>query len=580
MQLGEEIVVKGRSICCGIAIGKPFFLCRGDVPIFETRIPATQMQREIERYRYAIDRSKQDIKRLQKQLEIESAPEGIIILEAQLEMLLDPLLTTDIEKEIKKSKKNAEFIFQKALFKYQERFRAMSDSFFKERFQDLQDLSRRIFSYLYQESDTSLTTLSPHSVVFSMEITATDAASAHSHYVSAFVTESGGVTSHAAIVAKAKGIPYVTHVKLDTLKQNFVEQVIVDGKAGKIILNPSPETLLEYKHLKGRMQDQFKVLEQVIKWPAETYDGYSVRLSANLDMTHETDLIHELGGHGVGLFRSEYIFLPKDEIPAEEEQYKIYRGLIEQMKGLPVVIRTFDIGGDKSPPSFISLEANRSPFSGCSTRFLLKERRQFQAQLKAILRASVGGNVSILFPMISTLSELREAKKMLQEVREELGLFHPVRIGCMIEVPSAAIIVDHFAKECDFLSIGTNDLVQYAMAIDRTDSSQHESCEPTDPSIIRLIRLITDEANKARIPVSVCGEMASDPRFTSLLIGLGIQELSVVPRYLPVIKNAIRRMSIIRSVQLSEKALCMTTAKEVYDLISEDYRQKCPEEWF
>lgn len=576
----QEVVVTGYPICRGIAIGKPFFLNRDDFAIFEMRIPAAHTQREIERYRQALSRSKQDIKRLQKQLEIEAAAEGILILEAQLEMLQDPLLTTEIEKEIKKNKKNVEFVFQQALLKYQERFQAINDAFFAERFQDLQDLSRRIFSYLNESGNLSLNDVPPNSIVCAQELTASDAASAHTYCVSAFVTETGGATSHAAIVAKAKGIPYITNVSLKALKDNALQMMIVDGRTGKVILNPSKETLKEYEILKDQMQHQFKVLEQVTKWPAQTFDGYSIRLCANLDMTHEIDLIHELGGQGIGLFRSEYIFLPKNEIPSEEDQFKIYQHIVERMRGMPVVIRTFDIGGDKVGLN-ASFSSERNTFlSYRATRFFLKEQALFKAQVRAILRASMHGNVSILFPMISTLSELREAKKIVHEVYKELNLFHPIRIGCMIEVPSAALIVDHFVKECDFLSIGTNDLVQYALAIDRSEQAMGEFYETTDPSVLRLIKLVTSEANKARIPVSVCGEIASDPRFTALLLGLGIQELSVAPRYLPLIKNAIRRTSIVDAVQLADKALGMTTAQDVLDIIVNDYRKNVPDDLF
>jgi phosphotransferase system enzyme I (PtsI) len=580
MRLAQEVIVKGCPICRGIAIGKPFFLNRDDFTIFEMCIPPAHTQREIERYRHALTRSKQDIKRLQKQLEIESAAEGILILEAQLEMLQDPLLTIEIEKEIRKNKKNVEFVFQQALLKYQERFQALNDSFFAERFQDIQDLARRIFSYLHESGNLSLNDVPPNSIVFAQELTASDAASAHNFCVSAFVTETGGATTHAAIVAKAKGIPYIANVSLQAIKENAQHPIIVDGRTGKVILNPSQKTLKEYEQLKARMQHQIKALEQVTKWPAQTFDGYSIRLCANLDMTHEIDLIHDLGGQGIGLFRSEYIFLPKNEIPSEEEQFKIYSRIVENMKGLPVVIRTFDLGGDKTSVHH-SFSNERNPFLGCrATRFLLKEQELFKAQLRAILRTSAYGNVSILFPMISTLLELREAKRMVQEARKELNLFHPVRIGCMIEVPSAALIVDHFAKECDFLSIGTNDLVQYALAVDRNDQTLSEFYEPTDPSVIRLIKLITIESNKAQIPISVCGEIASDPRFTALLLGLGVQELSVAPRYLSLIKNAIRRTSIVDAVHLAEKALAMTTAQEVLELLVNDYRKNVPDDLF
>jgi phosphotransferase system enzyme I (PtsI) len=577
MQLeAEEVILKGCPICRGIAIGKPFFLNCVEYKILELQIPVSNASGEIERYRSALSRSRQDIKRLQKQLEAESVEEGVGILEAQLEMLQDPLMTHDIEKEIRKTRKNAEFVFQQALQKIQARFVALGDAFFLERYKDLQDISRRIYSYLYESGNLNLKDVPPNSIVCAQELTASDAAEAESYFVSAFLTESGGTTSHAAIVAKAKGIPFITNVNLAYIKENANQTIIVDGRTGTIILNPSEGTLKEYEQLKSAMSFQKKDFEKLILWPAQTFDGFTVRLHANIEMPQEIDLIHELGGKGIGLFRSEYIFLPKDKAPSEDEQYEIYLTIIKKMKGMPVVIRTFDLGGDKSTFYHVS-NSERNPFLGCrATRFLLKERGLFKSQLKAILRASLEGPASILFPMITTLSELRAAKKILEEVREEMQLFHPIPMGCMIEVPSAALIVDHFVQECDFLSIGTNDLVQYTLAVDRGDQMLSEFYEPTDPSVMRLIKLITTEANRGKVPVSVCGEIASDPRFTPLLLGLGIQELSVAPRYLPVIKNAIRRTSIIDAVQLADRVLNMQTAQEVLDLLIHEYRKNVP----
>lgn len=576
----EEVILKGNQISRGIAIGKTFFLNRDEFKIFELTISSADTEREINRYRAALSRSKQDIKRLQKQLESESALEGIMILDAQLEMLQDPLLTTQIEKDIRSTNKNAEFIFQQALLHLQKKFETIGDSFFIERFKDLQDLGRRIFSYLHESGNLSLNHVPPNSIVCAQELTASDAAEATAANVIAFITESGGGTSHAAIVAKAKGIPYITSVNLQALKENADQLVIVDGRIGTILLNPTEEKIKEYEDLKQKIQHQTKNLETITKWPAETFDGYSIKLFANLEMTHEIDAIHQLGGSGIGLFRSEYIFLPKNEIPSEDEQYAIYRQVVEKMKGLPVVIRTFDLGGDKTSWHY-SFSSERNPFLGCrATRFLLREPELFKSQLRAILRANTDGNVSILFPMIATLSELREAKQMVYESQQELKIERTIRIGCMIEVPSAAMIVDHFVKECDFISIGTNDLVQYTLAVDRGDQVLSEFYEPTDPSVIRLIRLITTEASRQGIPVAVCGEVASDPRFTPLLLGLGVQELSVTPRCLPIIKNAVRNTSIVEAVQLAEQALNLKTAQEVLLLLSKEYQKKMPHDLF
>lgn len=578
--LPEERILVGYPICRGISIGKPFFLHREPSPIFEINLPQALTPREIERYRYALSRSKQDIKRLQKQLEAESVTGGTLILEGQLEMLQDPLLTIEIEMEIHKSKKNAEFVLRQSILKLEARFRALNDLFFAERFKDLQDLAHRIFSYLHESAQPSLNDVPPNSIVCAHELSASDIASAQVSCVDGFLTETGASTTHAAIVAKAKGIPYITHVDLQSVKDSLNHLIIIDGRSGKVIINPSERTIENYRALKERLNRQMQALGQMTHWPAQTFDGFSIRLNANVDMVQEIDHIHELGGDGIGLFRSEYIFLPKNEIPSEDEQFAIYSNMIQSMKNLPVVIRTFDLGGDKIPLNH-GYPAERNSFLGIrSTRFLLKERDLFKAQLKAILRASVNGHVSILLPMIATLSELHEAKDMIAIARKEVNLFHPVRLGCMIEVPSAAMIIDHFAKECDFFSIGTNDLIQYALAIDRGDQSLSEFHEPTDPSLIRLISLIVNEANKARIPVSVCGEMASDPRFTALLLGLGIQELSVAPPYLPVIKNVIRKTSIVDAIHLSEKVLELKTSREILFLLTDYYRQTVPDDLF
>ncbi len=577
MQLSaKELILQGSPICRGVAIGRPFFLNRGKFEIFELSMPVDNMEREVERYRSALLRSKQDIKRLKKQLESESVLDGVLILEAQLEMLQDPLLTKEIEQEIYNTKKNAEFVFQRALANLQEKFNSLSDAFFAERFKDLQDIARRIVSYLNETGHYSLQDVPPNSIIYTQELTASDAAEATVAYVNAFITEHGGATSHAAIVAKAKGIPYITSINLDTMKAHVGSLAIVDGRNGTVILNPTQETIKKYKDLQKKMHEQVENLEKVIPWPAETFDGYVIRLSANLEMSEELDLVRQLGGQGIGLFRSEYIFLPRNEIPSEEEQFQIYSHIAEKMKELPVVIRTFDLGGDKNSLHY-TFAGEKNPFLGCrATRFLLKEQTLLKSQLRAILRANIFGNISLLFPMISTLAELREAKRMVYETQDELKTNQKIRIGCMIEVPSAALTADHFAKECDFLSIGTNDLVQYSLAIDRGDQMLSEFYDPTDPSVIRLIKLITSEANQECVPVTVCGEIASDPRFTPLLLGLGIQELSVTPRCLPLIKNAVRNTSIVDAVHLAEKALCLTTSQEVLQLLNQEYQKKIP----
>ncbi len=572
----KEIILKGIPICRGIAVGKPFFLEREEIAISEMTISENEAQQEVERYRSAMQRSLKAIKNLQNQLVLESSSDGVKILESQLEILRDPLLNEEIEKKIFADHKNAEFILQQTLEQIKIKFKSTSNTFFLERYQDLHDLTQRILGHLVEEEVYKPFAIPPHSIICAEDLNAIDIAAANPSFISAFIITNGGSTSHAAIIAKSKGIPFITNINLELLKTHPYRDLIVDSRLGKVILNPEENTLTMYNDLKRQMLVQVDDFQNSVKWPAETFDGFSVNLLANLEMPHEIDLVHEYGGQGVGLFRSEYLLFPKNVIPSEEEQYTIYRNLIEKMRGLPIVIRTFDLGGDKS--SFQENISETTDSKSRTSRSLLKQEASFKTQLRAILRASFFGEVRILFPMISTLSELKDAKRMLREVREELNIIHSVRVGCMIEVPSAALNIDHFVKECDFLSIGTNDLVQYSLAVDRREHHPADFHVHADPSLIKLVKFITNRANKEHVPVTICGEIASDPRFTPLLLGLGIQELSVAPRYIPLIKNAIRNTSIIEAIELAEKALQISTAKEVMELLAEDYQKNVPQD--
>lgn len=574
----REIHVKGVPICPGIAIGEPYFLTLPDDDIRESRIPLKDVEGEITRFLEAIARSKEDVQRLQRKLKKEHVLEGAAILDAHLQVMQDPLLTELIEKEIRKTRKNAEFVFASLIHQYEKKFRSLPDPYFRDRFRDIEDVSRRVMGHLREKVRRSLEEVAVDSIVFAAELTASDVAEANVGRVGAFVTASGGATSHAAIVAKAKGIPYVTDIDIDAfVGARKSSSVIVDGKAGTVIFNPTQLTLKGYRKQQEELASQEDLLKGTRALSAETIDGYNVLLSANIDMIDELETFHQHGGHGVGLFRSEYIFISNDTFPTEEEQYQIYQRLVKKMKGLPIVIRTFDFGGDK-----LTLNPNipyqGNPFLGSrEIRYMLKERDLFKAQLRAILRASRYGDVSIMFPMISALSELLEAKEILEEARAELrkrrlNVPDVVRVGCMIEVPSAAIIADLLAKACDFLSIGTNDLVQYSLAVDRRSHSVSDRYAPTDPSVLRMMKLVVCEANQQGIPVTVCGEIAADPRFTQLLLGLGVHELSVSPRYIPVVKRAIRNTCIVEASHLAERALSLTNSRDVLNLLTESYR--------
>lgn len=417
MKLREkEICLKGVPICRGIAIGKPFFFTLVDDSVPEFTIPQKDVDEEIVRYQKAVKRARDDIKKLQKKLKKERILEGAAILDAHIQMMQDPLLTQHIEDEIKSSRKNAEFVFHSLISRYQKKFQSLADPFFRERFKDIQDISRRVMGYLRESVSVSLADIPMNSVVFLDDLTAFDTAEANQSSVKAFVTQKDSATSHAAIVAKAKGIPFISNISLENLLEfDQDEPVIVDGRKGDVIFFPKEETLQYYLEIKKNLESQELTWGEENPLPAETVDGYRVKLSSNIDMTEELDTFHQYGGEGVGLFRSEYMFLSNDLFPTEEEQYQFYLSLVKSMNGLPIVIRTFDFGGDKlmlNP----NLSSESNSFLGCrAIRYLLKERDLFKAQLRAIVRAGEHGQVSIMFPMISTISELTDQRKFLKK---------------------------------------------------------------------------------------------------------------------------------------------------------------------
>jgi phosphoenolpyruvate-protein phosphotransferase (PTS system enzyme I) len=578
-----EICLEGQTVAKGIAIGIPFIIDIHEAKIPEIRLSKNEVGEEIERYRRALKESRDDIIRLKGELAREGVTDGVAVLEAHLEIIEDPLLTRQIEDEVRAAKKNVEFIFQKTIDAYRKKFEALDDPFFQSRFEDVSDISKRVLAYLRHTKSATLDDVPQNSIVFTRSLTPSEAAEAKHQSVLAFVTQIGGATSHTAIVARAKGIPYVTGVNLSKLHEmSKVSMAIVDGIKGKVILNPTEKTLAHYRQLKAQIHEQQETLKKKSFQLPQTLDGHQIRLSANVEVADDFSLLEHYGAEGVGLFRSEYIVLQKGSFPSEDEQFTIYKNLVDHAKGNPCVIRAFDIGLDKVACS-IKGAPELNPALGCrAIRFLLHERELFKAQMRAIWRASVYGDVRVLFPMISSLNELLEAKRVLQEARYELlgegiKLKAKMKVGCMIEVPSAALIVDLIAKECDFLSIGTNDLIQYATAVDRTNQSTSALYTSTHPGVLRLIQMVVQEAKKKGIPVTVCGEIASDPRFVPLLLGLGISELSVSCRFLPLIKHVIRLTKQKQAVGLVKRLLKLATAHEIQDELVLEYEKNIPD---
>jgi phosphotransferase system enzyme I (PtsI) len=576
----EEVILRGLPVSKGIGIGLPVFFSNWDEDVPELQIPLKEIDREVERYREALAHSCADVEKLRVMSLHDGPSEIALILSTHLEMMRDPLLTTSMEDKIRRLQRNTESVFQHLIEEYKKRFSHLQDSYFQERVRDIIDVSRRILNHLCPLQRLKISELPNNSVVLTHELVPSETVEASASLVSGFVTAAGGITSHAAIIARAKGIPYVANIDIKVFRNLHLQSLIVDGSQGLVILNPNRKTLKKYQAIKRSHQESYKRMKDANHLRGETVDGYEVRIFANLENPKEVDLILKNGALGIGLFRSEYLFLAKREFPSEEEQFQIYKKMAKTLKGRPLVIRIFDIGGDKKVDLlpehkdshyFAKIGHELNPALGCrAIRFLLRFPELLYAQLRAILRASVYGDLQILIPMVSDLSELRQVRAMVNKIAEELGSSckKNIPIGCMIEVPSSAIMCDALAKEADFLSIGTNDLVQYLLAADRTNPHTVDLYFSTHPSILRMIRMIVASANCSRKPVIICGECAADPSLIPLLLGLGIREFSVAARHIPLVKHTIRKWRILEACRLAEGALEQTAAQELKDYIA------------
>lgn len=575
MSGSQEIVLKGYPICPGIAIGKAFYFSVAEENIPEFSIADEEIDLEVERYYHALVSSQNDIQVLCQRLEKSEQGEIAKILQVHLQLLKDPVMTEEVEKQIRNRAKNTEYVFTVVMGEVEKKFRTVPDRFFQERIQDFQDISRRILRHLRKRDKATLADIQGSCIVFAHELSPSDTAEANTQFIEAFVTRTGSETSHVAITARARKIPFVSNVEFPDLTLFGPQLVIVDGKKGRVIFNPQEATLKNYQQLQQALGPHRKITPIQISH-AQTKDGLHIQLSANIEMAEELDILEEAGSLSVGLFRSEYLLLANNSLPTEEEQFIVYRSLVEKVDVQTSVIRTFDLGGDK----FSNLHPYRfesNPFLGLrAIRLMLQEPSFFKSQLRAILRASAFGQVSILFPMISDIQELRQAKALVEEAKKELAkAFVPfarnIPIGCMIEVPSAAVTVDILSHECDFFSIGTNDLVQYTLAVDRGHAQMSYLYQPCHPSILRLIDVIVQKAHAQNKPVTVCGEVAADPKFVPLLVGLGVDELSISLPLIAAIKTVICAIDLLEAKALAQKVRSLHTAQQVQAVLDEFY---------
>jgi phosphoenolpyruvate-protein phosphotransferase (PTS system enzyme I) len=576
--MDREIILKGASVSEGIAIGVPVFLtlAEDDNNIPEFPISKSDIEGEISRYRKALFSSREDLKKLQADLSQDGSRDVASIIGTHIQMLDDPLMTTNVESKIREMLKNTEAVFHAVVHDYEKRFSETNDSFFNERLSDFRDLSQRVLRNLCDADQVFLEQVPPNAVVFAKDLAPSDIAVLQGSRVGAFVTQSGGGTSHAALIARAKGIPYVANITMDIFFTEKARCVIVDGRHGNVIINPSEETLAKYEQLQHSLRQEYLRLEEDKHLPAETLDGYSLHLYANINTIGEIDLAQLHAAEGIGLFRSEYFFLHDPSLFFDEErQYLIYLQMIKKMQNFPLTFRVMDLGGDKYSDVFKEMAEEPNPVLGCrGIRFLLRRQDIFKRQLRALLRASHATELKILFPLVADIGEFREIKKIVEEVKTDLRshniphLAHP-KLGCMLEVPSAVLICDALAHEGDFLALGTNDLIQYTLGIDRSNLSMSDFYYPTHPGVIRMIKMTILQAKRFNRSVTVCGEIASNPLFTALLIGLGVSNFSCAPRFIPVIKRMVRRLFLLECYDIAEHVLTLRTSAEIFGYLTD-----------
>lgn len=586
MKENVELVMQGVSLSKGIAMGSPYFPpVQKEEPIPAFAIAQGDVDQEITRYRNALFSSRKDLETLQDHLITKGSSEAITIIDTHIQMLEDPVMTTDVEEKIRTSNQNTEFAFTSVITEYKSRFSKNANALFLQRLADVTDLSQRVLGHLIPNRKPNLVEIPESPIVFSSEILPSDTAFAEAHSFLGIVTETGGMTSHAALIANAKGIPFVTGIDISQVKEFSPSWVIVDGFEGKLILNPDQETIDLYKKKVRKLIQQDRKLAKESLLSAQTKEGKEIPVFANIGSIADLDILEKQGSAGIGLLRTEYFLLQnRNLLHSEKLQYNLYHRCLEAANGSPVVIRVFDLGGDKFPDLVYQKEKESNPFLGCrGIRFLLQNQEILRTQFRAILRVAVHGEVRVLLPLISDKQEIVQTRKIWESVKKEMLLEErkirgDIPIGSMIEVPSAALTADILAKESDFFSIGMNDLVQYTLAADRSNSTIDHLHDPFHPSLLRMIQTVVKEGKMQKIPISLCGEIAYKPIFVPLLLGLGITHFSCPPRYIPMIKKIVRKCSMEEAKKNAEQILQFSASEQIRDFLMKQYGKILPKD--
>ena len=575
-------IKKGIPVSHGLAIAPALVLDSQQLSVPVRNIKPEYADREIELLNKAIEASKKEIEELRQKIAQKHGEETARIFDFHIAILNDPQVRKRMEDSIRKEYHSAPYAVSLEMRRHIKDFLDIDDSYFRERVKDVYDVERRLLRHLTGGRKEDLSHLKSDVIIVAHDLTPSQTASLDRKHVLAFATDAGGHTSHTAIVARALGIPAVVGLNDITADVAPGDTIIIDGYRGLVIINPDEVTIQEIKQQQQEQIEFERILIETKDLPAVTRDGVKIDLLGNIEFPHEVKECIRVGAEGVGLYRTEFLYLSREREPSEEEHYQAYVEVLEAAGDKPVVIRTLDLGADKYTQAR-EREPERNPFLGCrSIRFCLRHLDVFKRQLRAILRASLVGNPKIMFPLISQVMELRQAKMILNDVIEDLeeeniDFKRDIPVGVMIETPAAAIKASFLAKEVSFFSIGTNDLIQYTLAVDRANEKVANLYTPADPAVLRLIRDVIRLGGKEGIDVSLCGEMAGQPEFTMLLLGLGLRKFSMTPHSIPEIKKIIRSVTIEQAVKVARKISRLETDRQILSVLKDEARKVLPE---
>ena len=572
IKTSHEERLEGIGLCPGIAIGTAFLVDDPRGRIIRVRLREADIETEITRFRQAVEIAQQQLNTVYKRLRAALGEEQAYILEAHILLLQDQNIGRQVEQFIRENQANAEWAVRVISNRLLEVYAQITDEYMRARGTDLEDVSNRIINILSGTQPRGFSNFSEDAILIADDLMPSIAAELNTEKVHGFATNAGGWTSHTAIIARSLNIPAVAGLRDLTTRIRSGETIIIDGNSGLVILRPAPDTLRFFLEQRSREQEQVVHDLEERELPSITRDGQRITLRANIEFTDEIDAVQKFNAAGIGLFRSEFLYAKAEfGLPTEDEQFEVYKLLAETSGDHGAVIRTFDLGGDKLHLEGFNPE--RNPALGLrAIRLSFKVEHVFRTQLRAILRAAAHGKLKVVLPLISDLDELRFAKQFIAQVarelkKEKIKHAEDLEIGVMIEVPAAVLMAEHLAREADFFSLGTNDLTQYLLAVDRANEGVNHLFDPLHPGVLRAIKLLVEAANRAKIPVTVCGEMAANPAHAIVLLGLGLHDLSMTPAAIPMIKRLIRAIDLSAIQIIAMHALTLTTPAEVNNYV-------------